>query len=418
MKLIQKGHGPSRNVFAAWFCDLILPEIAKMLPSAMVVSMVGSKEPLTRAQLEALARGDGAELGETALMGWSAGCHGVRNALASVHPDFTFPLDGTHASIPQPGGMPIQPWHDEVARARRGESRFVASHIYNTYVELLKPPDGPYESTVTVLRKITGWDLPEPPAANPPRPLIRIEGNVAVYSYQSSAADGAAHRHQVRVVGPELVRQWLSLRWAGGPPVAAPSPPTPPAGHQGATQPAHGLRCSVAELYRDALALGTWHPAGDGYDPQPGDLLISARSGGDPTKGGEGHVEIVSVGEREAIGRIWPQTIGGNESNTWIEAPFDLRGADYRGCIERGDAGRRALEFARVELRAKVAEVVGAKHNPRIQEYHACARRGGSALAGLSGHEAEGSTVLGKNAPDEVPWCASAASWCYREALG
>ena len=148
-----------------------------------------------------------------------------------------------------------------------------------------------------------------------------------------------------------------------------------------------------------------------------GELDALWRAGGDPTKGGTGHVEVVSVESRgSAFARLYPRTIGGNESNTWTEAPFDLDGADYRGCIARGELGKRALEFARVELAMKVAEIPGSKHNPRIQEYHAGARRGGTATAGMPGREGEGGAVLGENAPDEVAWCASGQSWCLAQA--
>lgn len=407
MNVLQPGFGLVRNVLVAWFCGVSIQKFAKLLPSAMVVEMSGSKEPVTRAQIDALLRTRGATMGELALIGFSAGCHGVRNAL-DTQPNLVLAIDGTHGSIPQPGGMPIQPWQDVVDRARRGACTFVASCSNNTYVEKLRPPHGPYLATVTVLRQITGWDIPEPADD---RPYIRHEWNVAVYSYRSSDADAAAHRFQIQVVAPELVRQWLSLRWASS---AAPVPV--PGTKAPKSVPVHGWRCSVAELVADARATGAWHPKGDEYEPQQGDLLVSARSGGDPTKGGTGHVEIVSSGSRDALGTIWPRTIGGNENNTWVEAPYDLDSMAYCGCIARGALGLLALEFARVELAMRVAEVPGASHNPRIQEYHAGARRGGTATAGMPGRESEGVAVLGAHAADEVAWCASAASWCLAQA--
>lgn len=175
----------------------------------------------------------------------------------------------------------------------------------------------------------------------------------------------------------------------------------------------HGYRCSVAELVADAKALGTWRPADAGIHLHVGDLIVSARSGGDPTKGGPGHVErFANIDER---GVIW--TIGGNEQNRWVEAPYDLMSPDARGVIVvPAEIGARAVEIARAELKAGVKETPGPKATLRISEYHAGARRGGSPVAGMPGHEKEGAQVLGEHASDEIPWCASSASWCCFQA--
>ena len=121
MRVLQSGSGPVRHVLVAWFCGVSIAKFAMLLPSAMVIEMSGSKEPVTRTQLEALVRSRGAELGELATIGYSAGCHGVRNALG-IRPDIILAIDGTHGSIPQPGGMPIAPWQAE------GTSRPVPRH--------------------------------------------------------------------------------------------------------------------------------------------------------------------------------------------------------------------------------------------------------------------------------------------------
>lgn len=182
--------------------------------------------------------------------------------------------------------------------------------------------------------------------------------------------------------------------------------------------PSHGYRCSVAELYRDAVALGSWVPIAEvlagRYVVQLGDLVVSARAGGDPTKGGPGHVERARWDQKG----LEVLTIGGNEGNRWALAPLRLDGPDVRGII-RCDLllAPSAVAEALAELEAGVAERSGAAHHPRIQEYHAGARRGGSPLAGMPGHEAEGFAVLGTRAADEIPWCASSASWCAARSL-
>jgi hypothetical protein len=69
-------------------------------------------------------------------------------------------------------------------------------------------------------------------------------------------------------------------------------------------------RAAVAELWADADAAGTTR--GRGYIPAPGDLAVFARAGGDPRRGGPGHVARVEIAP-DARGRY--TTIGGNESD-------------------------------------------------------------------------------------------------------
>lgn len=188
----------------------------------------------------------------------------------------------------------------------------------------------------------------------------------------------------------------------------------------------HGYRAAVRELREDAQALETWRPAGfvvrpertvpkglpgDGgiYLPNVGDLLVSTRPGGL-------HVERVT----EAHPRF-PVTIGANEENRWIERQdVDLLGPKYLGAIAYpAELGAAAVAFARSEMRRPVREAPGPDAHPQIRAYHAGARRGGGPLAGMPGCDFWGGLpTLGRNAPDEIPWCASAASWCCWMALG
>jgi hypothetical protein len=174
----------------------------------------------------------------------------------------------------------------------------------------------------------------------------------------------------------------------------------------------HGWRCSVAELVADARKAGRFHSTFSSAAPplKVGDLIIGKRAGQNPINGGSGHVERVTSVEPNPGGMSHVVTIGGNESNTWIEAPLDW--TSVVGVIDVDPAiGRRAVELSRAELAAGVAEVPGPAAHPRIQAYHAGARRGGSDLAGMPGHETEGIAVLGSKASDEIHWCASSASW-------
>jgi hypothetical protein len=440
VRIIQPGQGLRRNVLLGTYTQASITEMARDLGPATTVLQIDTlpegHAPMTRAQLLEKVRTLGAdEIGEVALIGWSAGCHGVRDHLGSLAPEVVVPLDGTHGSIPQPGSMPLAPWRDAVARARRGELLLVVSHTYLTYTDHL-PAGQAFMSTAHVMRELTGWDLTEP--TDPMVPAVKRDGGLIVYSWQSGDVDGAAHVRQVTHAGPLLVRDWLAPRWLGdaAPPVSAetlaglaasaaeappdtePQPATrrttdAPAGQQSGF--AHGYRCSVAELVADAIALGTWRPRSSGYQPRNGDLIISARSGEEPEHGGRGHVEIVTAAESGHD----PTTLGGNEGNTWTVDVYRLANPQYRGAIERGALGVAALAVALQELRANVRETYGPNATARISEYHAGARRGGSHVAGMPGHESEGTSTLGAHASDEVAWCASAASFCaYQAAKG
>ena len=67
-------------------------------------------------------------------------------------------------------------------------------------------------------------------------------------------------------------------------------------------------RAAVSEVYADALAVGATRERS--YHPAPGDLAVFARAGGDPRRGGPGHVARVEVAPDASGAYV---TIGGNE---------------------------------------------------------------------------------------------------------
>jgi hypothetical protein len=68
-------------------------------------------------------------------------------------------------------------------------------------------------------------------------------------------------------------------------------------------------RAAVAELVTDSRKLGLWRDAG--HIPKAGDLAIYARAGGDPRKGGLGHVNrVISVSD------VFFKAVGGNEADS------------------------------------------------------------------------------------------------------
>lgn len=84
-------------------------------------------------------------------------------------------------------------------------------------------------------------------------------------------------------------------------------------------QPVHGLRVSVSELIADLRASGRFRDVSSGYKPKPGDIGMTGREGGDPRKGGPGHVfRVETVGASSAV------CIGGNENNTILRTARSL----------------------------------------------------------------------------------------------
>ena len=425
-RAVAKGPGPVCVLFLVG--SHMDPALRSALPGWAIVATDESGVGVTRAELDrarALVGTVGAEL---ALVGFSAGCQGVRALLeAGVRPSHVATFDGTHDSIPP---SHLGTWRELAAEARAGQAVWVGTCTQMTYVERI-PVGQPGRATSTrhVLEQACGVSLPPGTEVH--------EGGLHLVSYPSADVDKAAHIAQQRDVMPALLTRYFALEAI---------PDTDPAPRPGAswadailgplrtvggwlTQaiatdgaqvvelPPHGWRCSVAELVADARALGTWHSAEDvragRYQIKPGDLLISARGGGDPLHGGTGHVE-----RAETVSPL--VTIGGNEGDTWTRAPFDVNAASFRGVIEYPPGlARRALAVTQAEAAAGIRERPGPLAHPRIQAYHAGARRGGGPRAGMPGHELFGSAVLGATASDEIAWCASgASSCCYEAAAG
>lgn len=139
--------------------------------------------------------------------GWSAGCQSVRSLLlAGLRPAGVLAIDGTSGPWPLPeGAVEVRVWRELAARARAGECRAVLTCTQQTYTERLPRPtkpgqQGPYASTLTVLRRATGLELP--PGADV------TEGGLRVVSSPSRDMDAAAHVAEQRETLPR------ALSWA------------------------------------------------------------------------------------------------------------------------------------------------------------------------------------------------------------
>lgn len=94
--------------------------------------------------------------------------------------------------------------------------------------------------------------------------------------------------------------------------------------------PPHARRISVREIVEDARTVGAWRTLGHGELPKLGDLAIFGRGGGDPTKGGIGHVGRVET-EADAAGRY--RSLDGNAGTAWGLRDRTLGDADLKGWV-------------------------------------------------------------------------------------
>lgn len=187
------------------------------LPPASVKETI--KQELAARQVEAdvLYIGDSRALPKglkvDVLAGFSAGCHRVRDQLeAGAEPSAVVLVDGTHYRDAQTGGtpMPLAPWQRVFDRAMRGEGpALYVSHTYLIYTDQIrdnpatKAVERAYFSTVTTLRRLTGWGLEEPKDAR--GTAIRAQGKLVVTSHESGDADKQAHIRQETIHLPRMI---------------------------------------------------------------------------------------------------------------------------------------------------------------------------------------------------------------------
>ena len=304
----------------------------------------------------------------TILIGWSAGCQAVREQLrAGARPDVVLALDGTSGNV-LPTVAQLAPWVAAAERAQRGQCLTIITATQQVYTREL-PAAQRFESTLHVASEVWHSRRPSTPA-DLLAPGEYRAGDLVVAVHPSGRIDGDAHRREQHDHMPDLIGRvvvpWLASRAAAPARVEGVAtlgqralalslaelaadvredPSTPndspriavyrsgamrgskplragpgpwcaygacwAAAQAGAGAP-HGWRASVAELIADARDAGAWHPAESGYEPQPGDLACFGRAGGDPRRGGTGH-----VGRVERVEASQVTTIDANVGDRW-----------------------------------------------------------------------------------------------------
>lgn len=193
-QLVQRPASPAAPLVALYHVGQgVYPRLRAAAPGAGIVArstrLLGA-QPSDIAAARARA-GCGPEA-PVIVGGWSAGCQSVRSLLlAGLRPHAVLAIDGTSGPWPLPeGAAEVRVWRDLAARARTGECRAVLSCTQQTYTEQLPRPSkpgqqGPYASTLTVLRRATGLAL---------QPGDDVtEGGLRVISTPSARIDAAAH---------------------------------------------------------------------------------------------------------------------------------------------------------------------------------------------------------------------------------
>ncbi len=371
-RLVSAGAGDRRALVVCYLvgrqldADLIAALDGALDGACIVAFDDPSGEPLITTQLR--ARDAGWRDGPLVLIGYSAGVlQGVRQRLLDgAEPAAVVAIDGTHAGLP-PRRWQLEPWERLAAAARAGRRLFVATHTYLSYVERLADP---YQATATTLRQATGWPLEH----GGPLPLgvEHSDGALHVHSYESGPIDGQAHRDQLRVALPAMLRRYVApwlARWSLPPRKDTPTPATLPTGAS-----------RLLSLGSQGPDVATWqvllhelgHDAGniDGIFGPVTDVATRAfqRVAGLASDGVAGPATRAAAGARRAP-----------SDRPTTEWPSDL--------------GTALLEQAQADLRAGVRETLGANDGTRIREY-----------------------LAGTGAPRGSSWCAAALRFWLRAA--
>lgn len=210
LRLVQAGLGAARPLvatFLAW-AGMDAKIRASFGPAPCIVADDSAKGTETLAEIMEFAHKSAgvSQISKLAFVGYSAGCQRVRKLrIDGANADAYLLSDGTHASWP-PQEWQIAWLRDLAADARKGQVLVVASHTWQIYTEKLK--DKPYASTVTVLRRATGFPLEQ--GGPPDAPVISNDGQLWVYSYATAEADMKAHSYQAMVVQPKLAAQHVA----------------------------------------------------------------------------------------------------------------------------------------------------------------------------------------------------------------
>jgi len=383
-RAVQQGEGPI--VFGFLIGNHMDAELRAALPGRPIVMSSESGLQVTRGDLVAGAVQVGAKLEAhpPVLVGFSAGCQGVRKLLAEgLEVSGVIVLDGTHSSIPISPAHTLL-WGEHMDRAREGREFFDGSCTQMGYVERIPVGQpGRASSTRHVLEAAAGVDLP-------PGTVI-AEGNLHLESHPSADVDKDAHIREQREHLPRVLRERLApfLAAREGSPALPPPPaePAPPTG-SGAPSWAEGLDLDELPL---GLRIAAWLGA---------QLALDWREVAGAAKHNPLIVKLGEICRRG--GRflgvdlhglpLWSGTPGKVAAATDEEAwCAKLRSAALLASLRPGETPPHGLRVAVWELcedaaAAKRLHLVSSGYQPKAGDAAILKRAGGNPLAKGSGH--------------------------------
>lgn len=187
--------------------------IAAALPGVGIASTADSGLSAGADDLEAARKLVGAERID-GLVGFSAGCQGVRNHLyRGVRPRVVCAIDGAHGEWPQLSAAQQNLWSELGADARAGRSHLIMTCTAQRYVQGSGVKPRPYAATSTVIARTQGRPEFEtykaerkPLASYPGVPVVEHhDGGLHLLGYPGTDCDGPAHAAQLTLVLPMML---------------------------------------------------------------------------------------------------------------------------------------------------------------------------------------------------------------------
>ncbi len=352
-----------------WHVGHVTRDLAAALPGWRVLLAGSTMEPPPR------------PTGRVVLVGYSAGCQGVRATLLGPipSPDVVVTIDGTHGSWP-PAPWQLEVWRRLGERALGGGCLWVATTLgQHRYTERL-PGGKAFASTGSILERALGFT----------EGLLRVSQTIDsrglhLRSYPSADMDAPAHVAQVREVLPELWRD-VVVPWLGG---AADTDPAPPPSASALDAPTPVPEGDELSLGLRALAWlgvqavqGVREIPGAKHDPRILAYSAECRRGG-VLLGVDGHAVRRPLWSPDA--RPLPLS---SDEDPWCAA---LASAALLGALLPGETPPHGLRVSVRELcedgrGTGALRLVGSGYEPQPGDLAIMGRAGADPLRGGTGH--------------------------------
>ena len=204
LKLVQAGQGDTRDIALLYKTGSEAPKLAQALgPNVCVVAETDGSfgDGLTTEWEGSLAfaqeQAGPFSVGRLWLIGFSAGCQGVRWLLATGAPaHYVIAADGIHLPLGTPTELQTRPWLDMASRARAGNGVF--------FVSVSKTGADNFSTTRASAEFLFGTKECLGSYASP---CVRRSGNFAIYGATGlpDLDPATEHMNQLRVLLPRMI---------------------------------------------------------------------------------------------------------------------------------------------------------------------------------------------------------------------